>query len=54
VFHAATIIAKATTESGATFVRQVVVLVSGKPDRPYELLDWRQVVAGDNSDGSGL
>jgi len=43
-FRAAGIVATATTESGAVFTRQAVVSLTGKPDHPYAVLDWRQVL----------
>jgi general secretion pathway protein K len=46
-FRAATITAQATTPDGATFARSTVVALTGKPDRPYLLLGWRQVLAAD-------
>lgn len=47
-FRAATITARATTPDGASFVREAIVTLTGKPDRPYLLLDWRQVLVADD------
>jgi general secretion pathway protein K len=33
----------ARTESRAVFARRAVALLNGSPDRPYEILDWRQL-----------
>ena len=46
-FRAATITARATTPDGASFVRETVVTLTGRPDRPYTLLDWRQALPAD-------
>lgn len=43
--RASTVTVTATTATGAVFVRQALLFLTGKPDRPYEFLDWRQVVA---------
>lgn len=43
--RATTITVTAITGTGAVFVRQALLFLTGKPDRPYEFLDWRQVVA---------
>jgi hypothetical protein len=47
-FRAAGVEATATTASGAVFARQAIVALTGKPDHPYVLLDWRQVVTADS------
>ena len=43
--RAAMVTVTATTARGAVFVRQALLFLTGKPDRPYEFLDWRQAVA---------
>jgi len=43
--RAATVTVTATTAGGAVFVRQAVLFMTGRPDRPYEFLDWRQAIA---------
>ena len=45
VSRASTVTVTATTAEGAVFVRQALLFLTGKPDRPYEFLDWRQVAA---------
>ncbi len=37
-----TVRAEAHTESGAVFVREAVVWLTGKGERPFRLLGWRQ------------
>ena len=43
--RAATVTVTATTAGGAVFIRQAVLFMTGRPDRPYEFLDWRQAIA---------
>jgi general secretion pathway protein K len=41
-----TIRAEAVTDSGATFIREVVVDLAGGADLPYLIYGWRQIAAG--------